>query len=78
MAMAAVWPQLSILLLILLVASTGTAWFAVLHPDFIWRMFRSRRSPVDKLPVASARLIRISAAGLGIAGVMALMLLDWI
>lgn len=77
MMMAAVWPQLSILLLILVMVSTGTAWFAVLHPDFVWRMLRSR-SQDDKMSAVPAWLIRVTAAGLGVVGVMALMLIDWV
>jgi hypothetical protein len=76
MVMAAVWPQMSMLLLILLVAITGTAWFAVLHPDFVWRVFRSRLH-AEEMPGRSGLLIRSAAAAFGIAGVMALLFLDW-
>ncbi len=53
----------------------GTAWFAALHPRFIWGIVQREAVGSDNLR-AGYRMIRLTGLGLGAVGVMLLFLLD--
>lgn len=76
MKMAPAAPLLSFLLMMLVIVSTGTAWFVALHPRFVWRMFRGSRA--EEMPsAADYRMLRLGGIGVGIVGMALILLTDF-
>ena len=77
MTMAPDAPLFSELFMMMVVVATGTAWFAVIHPGFIWRMIRGGGVAEDPPEVYALR-IRLGGSCFGIAGMLLLLLADLI
>jgi hypothetical protein len=68
---------LSFLLAMLLVATSGTAWFTALHPGFVWRVLQGGGHADEAYP-AFRRAIRACGVLLGAAGWLLLELPEWV
>ncbi|WP_276353925.1 hypothetical protein [Cohnella caldifontis] len=66
----------SFLLALLLVVTTGTAWFTALHPGFLWRVLQGGSLSEDAFP-AYCRAIRVGGVLFGAAGLLLLELQEW-
>lgn len=66
---------LSFALLMLLVVSTGTAWFVAMHPQFIWRLIQGESAGGDP-PAAHHRALRFAGVMCGAAGLLMLLVGD--
>lgn len=72
-APAATWN--TFLLVLLLVVSTGTAWFTALHPGFVWRVMQGNAVSEEGNPFI--RLLRRGGILFGAAGLLLLFLSDY-
>ncbi|WP_123041883.1 hypothetical protein [Cohnella candidum] len=75
MDMAAAAPLISFMLAMLLIVSTGTAWFAALHPRFIGRFIQGNEDS-NETDAGLYLSIRLGGMALGLIGVFLLFLGD--
>lgn len=74
MDMAAAAPLISFMLAMLLIVSTGTAWFAALHPRFIGKFIHGDEDPEETAALYLS--IRLGGMALGLIGVFLLFMGD--
>lgn len=76
MVKAAYAPPISLLLLMMLVVLAGTAWFAALHPRFVWRMIQGDAADREYAAASEFQRIRLSGLAVGMAALLLLLLTD--